>query len=227
MFVSVERALTTDQKGNVAEAFVAAHAIRHGIEVYRPAGEGGRFDMLFGFADGRIERVQVKSAPLKDGAVVIRAYSCRRTAQGTTARTYTAEEIDALAAYCPDLGAVYYLPASMVAGRRMVHLRVDPPRNGQRGALNWAAAYELGAVAQLGERLAGSQKVRGSSPLSSTSSDGATVIGAHEFRNRFGWYAERASKGEEIDVTRHGRPYLRLVPPVARPLALPLDGAAA
>ena len=38
----------------------------------------------------------------------------------------------------------------------------------QRAALNWAADYELGAVAQLAERLSGTQEVGGSSPPSST-----------------------------------------------------------
>jgi prevent-host-death family protein len=36
-------------------------------------------------------------------------------------------------------------------------------------------------------------------------------VGAHEFRNRFGWYMERAAAGEEIRVTRRGRPYVRLL----------------
>jgi len=38
-----------------------------------------------------------------------------------------------------------------------------------------------------------------------------TVVGAHEFRNRFGWYMERAAAGEEMRVTRRGRPYVRLL----------------
>ena len=36
------------------------------------------------------------------------------------------------------------------------------------------------------------------------------MVGAHEFRNRFGWYMERAAAGEEILVTRRGKPKLRL-----------------
>jgi prevent-host-death family protein len=36
------------------------------------------------------------------------------------------------------------------------------------------------------------------------------VVGAHEFRNRFGWYMQRAAAGEEILVTRRGKPSLRL-----------------
>jgi prevent-host-death family protein len=49
-------------------------------------------------------------------------------------------------------------------------------------------------------------------------------VGAHEFRNRFGFYMECAAAGAEISVSRHGRPYVRLVParhvaplPVASP----------
>jgi prevent-host-death family protein len=38
----------------------------------------------------------------------------------------------------------------------------------------------------------------------------ANVIGAHEFRNLFGWYAERAAAGEEFLITRRGKPYVRL-----------------
>jgi len=37
-------------------------------------------------------------------------------------------------------------------------------------------------------------------------------VGAHQFRNHFGWYMERAAAGEEILVTRRGKPCVRLVP---------------
>ena len=56
-------------------------------------------------------------------------------------------------------------------------------------------------------------EVTGSSPVSSTHDDGATFeVGAHEFRNQFGWYMERAAAGGEIRVTKRGKPYVRLVP---------------
>jgi prevent-host-death family protein len=38
-------------------------------------------------------------------------------------------------------------------------------------------------------------------------------VGAHEFRNRFGSYMERAAGGSEFLIRRHGRPYARLGPP--------------
>jgi prevent-host-death family protein len=38
-------------------------------------------------------------------------------------------------------------------------------------------------------------------------------VGAHEFRNHFGWYMERAATGEEILIKRRGKPHARLGPP--------------
>jgi hypothetical protein len=203
--------LTTDQKGNIAETAVVAHAVRLGIEVYRPVGEGGRFDMIFVFPSGKHARVQVKWAPRKGAVIDVRPYSCRRTATGQLKRSYGIDEIDAIAAYCAELDRVFYLPASMCTDRSGIYLRLEPTKNGQRGSLNWAAAYELGAIAQLEERVTGSHEVAGSSPASSTI-DAPTVIGADDFHRRFGWYAERARGGEKIVVTRWGKPYLRLLP---------------
>ena len=37
-------------------------------------------------------------------------------------------------------------------------------------------------------------------------------VGAHQFRNHFGWYMERTVAGEEFLVTRRGKPCVRLVP---------------
>ena len=55
----------------------------------------------------------------------------------------------------------------------------------------------------------------GSSPTSSTPSAPRRrheQVGAHQFRNHFGWYMERTVAGEEFLVTRRGKPCVRLVP---------------
>jgi prevent-host-death family protein len=85
------------------------------------------------------------------------------------------------------------------------------PRNGQRACINLEVDFRLpGAIAQLGEHLRGTQGVAGSSPASSTST--AVDVGCHEFRNHFGYYVERAAAGDEVRISRRGRPYARLVP---------------
>ena len=109
--------------------------------------------------------------------------------------TYGADQVDAVAVYCEELDRCYLLPASLIDGVTGINLRVAAAQNGQRASLHWARDYELpGAVAQLGERRRGTPEATGSSPVSSTGQRVTTEIrvGAHEFRNLFGWYAERA-----------------------------------
>jgi hypothetical protein len=55
----------------------------------------------------------------------------------------------------------------------VLHLRLEPARNNQVDRVNYAPGYELGAIAQLGERVAGSHEVGGSSPPGSTSLEAA------------------------------------------------------
>lgn len=135
--------------------------------------------------------------------------------------TYDASEIDAVAVYCGDLDRCYLLPIDVVAGRFAFSLRVSKTRNNQRASLNWASEYEFrGAVAQLAERSNGIRKAEGSNPSSSTNQDSSIaptfeVVGAHQFRNHFGYYAERAAVGAEIHVSRRGKPHIFLGP--ARP----------
>jgi hypothetical protein len=168
--------LTTDQKGAIAETAIAWAAIRLGIGVYRPLFEGGRYDFIFEVG-GELYRVQCKWAPLEREVVNVRCYSCRRSRYGLVRRTYTDSEVDLIAVYCPAIDRCYVVPASRFHGRPTIRLRVGPSRNNQRIGVNWADDYAFerlnwlpnrGAVAQLGERLAGSQKATGSSPVGST-----------------------------------------------------------
>jgi hypothetical protein len=161
--------MTTNQKGAIAETQITAKATELGIEVYRPVAEGGRFDLIFAFADATLARVQCKWARRLGDVVEVRTYSCRRTRDGFLYRPYTVAEIDAIAAYCADTKSCYYLDSSLVVDRKVVFLRLAPAKNNQATGVNWAADYDLGAIAQLGERSAGSRKVGGSNPPSSTS----------------------------------------------------------
>jgi prevent-host-death family protein len=206
--------MSPNHKGALAEAMICAHAISHGIDVLKPVAEHGRYDLAFDLGD-RIWRVQCKwgKLDLDAGVISARTGTSRHTPQGYVVTTYSPEEVDAIAIYCDDLQEVFLVPIAVAGGKRQLHLRIQPPRNGQLASINLAGEYQLGAVAQLGERSAGSRKVVGSNPISSTPSGaGQTTVGAHEFRNLFGHYMERAEAGERILVTRRGRPAVRLVP---------------
>jgi prevent-host-death family protein len=203
----------TNLKGSVAELKIAAEAARLGVSVLAPMTEHGRYDLAFEI-DERLLRVQCKWAQRKGDVVIVNLSSYRLTTRGYVRRTYTVNEIDAVAAYCGELDSCYFLPVGLVAGMRAIQLRLHPPKNGQRAALNWASDYTLsGAIAQLGERGAGSAEGAGSSPAGSTENRAPTcrAVGAHEFRNHFGYYMELAAAGAEIHVTRRGKPYVRLL----------------
>ena len=164
---SVRVRLTPSQKGGVAEVAILAEAIKAGVVVLRPVVEGCRYDLMFDL-DGLLLRVQCKWARRQGNVVVVNTRTSRLTPRGYVRTTYDASEIDAIAAYCPDLDSCYLIPVRDVAGRQLIHLRLTPASNNQEVAIRYAASYEMrGAIAQLGERRAGSAKVVGSSPTSS------------------------------------------------------------
>jgi PD-(D/E)XK endonuclease len=166
--------MTTDQKGAIAELAIQLAAVKLGIEVYRPVAEGGRFDMILA-PDTRLIRVQCKWARRYDDVVIVRCYSSRRGREGLLRRLYTADEIDAFAAYCEELDRCFFIPIELFPRASQIMLRLSPTRNNQRRKINWADDFDFaarlkdpqGAVAQLGERSDGIRKVRGSSPLGS------------------------------------------------------------
>ena|SRR5262245_45693985 len=167
--------LTTDEKGSIAELAIASAAANLRIGVFKALTDGERYDLIFDLRPTLV-RVQCKWATRHGDVVGVRAYSCRRTAEGLVRRGYSADEIDAIAAYCLELDACYFIPFEAIGNQRVVQLRLRPTRNNQRRRIRWAEDFEFaatlrrqfGAVAQLGERPAGSREATGSSPVGST-----------------------------------------------------------
>ena len=194
-----------------------AAATELGVSVLRPVQEHGRYDLAFEIGD-RILRVQCKWGALDEAGAVIKVslQSCCLTPAGYVRTPYGSDEIDLVAVYCGELDRCYLLPSALACGRTSAYLRLVPPKNGQRACINLSSEFEFaGAVAQLEEHRHGMAGARGSSPLSSTSTpDVPNVVrtGSNEFRNHFGYYMERAAAGAEIHISRHGRPFARLLP---------------
>ena len=221
---------TSNDKGYLAEVAVALHAARLGIPALLPWSGHARYDLVFDVR-GALLRVQCKWARLERGGSVIsvRCGGSRHAPRGYVRSTYASDEFDLLGIYCRELDRCYLLPIELVSGKHQVQLRLRPPGNGQRSGVILAEQYQFdGAIAQLGERSAGSRKVAGSNPASSTSSAAGgelsplpswaaeadvdtAVISAHELRERFGYWMDRAAAGGDIVVTRRGRKQVRLV----------------
>ena len=149
--------LTTNQKGAIAEAAVVAAAAKLGIDVARPMWDVS-YDLILDL-HGRLLRVQCKWAIRVGDIIYVRCRRCRRGKEGLIHRGYSVEEIDAVAAYCPDVDRCYLIPQAVAVGQTAVSLRLTPARNNQREKIRWAETYEfaatlssLGPIAQLGER---------------------------------------------------------------------------
>lgn len=216
----------SNHKGNVAELAIAAEAGKLGLSVLKPLTEHERYDLVLGIGD-QLLRVQCKWAKRTGDTVCISLTSSRRNATGHVRTRYLPSEVDLIGAYCGDLDECFLIPIDVVAGQWAVSLRLAPARNGQLAALHFAETYRLGAVAQLAERRRGTAEARGSNPLSSTADPlapiGSIEVGAHEFRNRFGYYMEQAAAGSEIQIRRRNRPYARMGPPALNPDAVVAD----
>jgi PD-(D/E)XK nuclease superfamily protein len=165
--------LTTDQKGAVAEAWVAATALEHGIGVWRPLADE-RVDLILDLRP-KLLRVQCKWSKRLDDVIYVRCYRNRRNADGLLRQYYTRDDVDAFAVYCPDVRRAYLIPFEAVPPRGTLLLRLEPTRNNQKAGIRWAADFEfaatlraLGAIAQLGERCHGMAEVAGSIPAGST-----------------------------------------------------------
>ena len=199
-------------RGAIAEAAISLEAMKAGVEVLRPVSEHCRYDLVFGLGS-RLMRVQCKSATRTDAVLIVRLVSSWHSPRGYVRSRYLAGEVDLVAAHCPELNRSYLLPFELVEGKTAIQLRLSAARNNQKASIHLAREYEFpGAIAQLGERLHGMQEVAGSSPASSISATpDRTAIGANQFRDRFGYWMERAAAGDEILITRHGRPFTRLI----------------
>lgn len=217
--------MDSNHKGNVAELAIAKEAAELGLSVFKPLTEHERYDLVFAIGD-RFLRVQCKWGSRQKEVIYVRLKSSYYSpTRGYVVATYDRRAVDLVAVYCGDLDRCYLLPIDLAEGRGALSLRLGKTRNNQWAALNWAADYEFpGAVAQLEERVDGIDEAEGSSPSSSTHQIAAPApckedVGAHEFRNHFGYYLERAAAGSEILVRRRGRPYARLCPAVAKSAA--------
>jgi hypothetical protein len=136
--------LSTNQKGAIAETAIVHAAVKLGIGVFKPVMDE-RYDLIFDLRP-RLLRVQCKWAVRQGDVVVVRCYSNRRARNGMVTRTYTADEVDAIAAYCEELDGCYLLPIELCSGRRQIHLRLSPARNNQRLGINQARNFHFAAT---------------------------------------------------------------------------------
>ena len=112
--------------------------------MFKPLSDGERYDYVFDLRP-RLLRVQCKWAARVGDVVIVRCRRCRRTRDGLIHRTYTAAEIDAIAAYSAELDRCYFALLEEFNGRSTLQLRLTPTQNNQRLGINWADDFDLSA----------------------------------------------------------------------------------
>jgi hypothetical protein len=152
--------LTPSQKGAAAEAAITAMTIELGLVVLRPLCEGSRYDLMIDL-EPELLRVQCKMARRVSGALLVSVQTNRCTPGGYVSTSYTAAEVDVIAAYSPELHRGFLVPIEEAAGRRGLHLRLDPTRNNQARGIKWARDYEFAPGI---ERLRSSARTRRPEP---------------------------------------------------------------
>lgn len=133
--------MNTYQKGDVAELVVAADLAKRGYQVAFPFSTSSDWDLLL-IRDKEFERIQVKSRALDDkGVLLVPNRVMSNTAGGQSTRLYTADDVDWIAVYCPDVDDCFYIPISLVEGRETLYLRFEAPKNNQTKGINWAKDF--------------------------------------------------------------------------------------
>jgi hypothetical protein len=96
----------SNHKGNVAELAIATEAARLGLSVLKPLTEHERYDLVIGIG-GELLRVQCKWAKRKGDVVLVNLSTSRRGPSGYIRGSYSADEVDAIGAYCEEVKSCF------------------------------------------------------------------------------------------------------------------------
>jgi hypothetical protein len=127
---------STSQLGTLTEGVILAALLRAGKNVLIPFGVA-RYDLAID-EDGRLVRVQCKTARLRNGVILFNTRSVKR--DGT--QMHYRGDADLFGVHCPETWGVYMVPVELV-GESVGMLRVTPPLNNQRKGVIWAQDYAL------------------------------------------------------------------------------------
>lgn len=135
--------MNTKQKGEISELAVSLKLLTLGKSVSKPVGDNQRYDLIID-DDGKLLRVQVKTARIKNGCLI--ATTARTTGKkgGVYVKSaYSSDEIDAFAIYAPELDKCYLVPVKPGVAAMEIRMRLTPSQNGQLNRVRWAKDYEL------------------------------------------------------------------------------------
>jgi hypothetical protein len=132
----------TSLTGEVSRTQVIAALTLQGKRVLVPLADFQRYDLAIDDG-GRLLRIQCKTGRLSQGAIHFHPCSIdSRSKQGGCVRKGYQGEVDLFGVFCPEVKKCYLVPVeeAPITG---CYLRIDPPKNGQKTGIRWAATYEI------------------------------------------------------------------------------------
>lgn len=131
--------MNTKTIGEKSEGMVLARFLQLGWIVLMPFGDNQRYDFVIDRGNG-FEKIQVKTARLKDGYIEFRPYSSQ-SHRGNSQKGYKGE-CDFFACYCPQNNMIYFIKVDDCT-ETVVILRLLPPKNNQKYKVRYAKDFEL------------------------------------------------------------------------------------
>lgn len=133
----------TKYKGNVGELICATEFAKLGYSVFKELGDISKLDVI-AEKDGKLLRVQCKSATPKDGVLSLPLRKCGPK----YVKFYDMSTIDYFSLYDLENNQLYLIPVEKLnkVGKCEFVLRLSPTKNGQSYESNWASDYLFNKV---------------------------------------------------------------------------------
>lgn len=133
--------MNTTEIGDRSEACVAAALLKMNKVILRPWGNSQRYDLAIDTGDGKICRVQCKTARLSSdrGSLL---FNTESNNGGRYPNKNYIGQVELFGIYSPDLDKVYLVPVEAVS-RTSGTLRLSPAKNGQNKGVKMAEQFEV------------------------------------------------------------------------------------
>lgn len=133
-YTAIDRRVSKDEKGMIAEQAFVLSALRCGLNVFVPVNSQLRYDFLVEARSGKFLKVQVKSTWKHAGAYRAELSQVRRTGRR---QVYEANEVDVFALYHPTASEFWLVPHTLVLRRYSIACRTEKCRGNQFGVKSW------------------------------------------------------------------------------------------
>lgn len=112
--------------GEISEAAITLALLKRGYSISKPIGENSRYDLIVEI-DGKLNKVQCKTAKLKNDVVIAGISRVVRTKKngGYQKISYDNNDVDFFGIYCPDTNVCYLVPFAECP-KTEIRFRVKP-----------------------------------------------------------------------------------------------------